>query len=68
LGALKKIAPGLQTKVITINTIGDRDKKTPISEMEGTDFFTRDIDEALIHKKIDFAVQRIVCGNSCALL
>src|SRR3989338_663296 len=56
LGALKKIAPGLQTKVITINTIGDRDKKTPISEMEGTDFFTRDIDEALIHKKIDFAV------------
>jgi hydroxymethylbilane synthase len=39
-----------------IDTVGDRDKKTPISEMEGTDFFTRDIDVALLEKKIDCAV------------
>lgn len=56
LKAFGKIAPGTSVKIIGINTVGDRDKKTPISEMEGTDFFTREIDEALLRHEIDFAV------------
>ena len=56
LNALKKIAPKIRTKIIGIDTTGDRDKKTPISEMEGTDFFTREIDQALLRHKIDLAV------------
>lgn len=56
LKALKRIAPRIKTEVVGIDTAGDRDKKTPISEMDGTDFFTREIDEALLRKKIDFAV------------
>jgi len=41
---------------IGIDTLGDKDKITPISELEGTDFFTREIDEALLRSDIDFAV------------
>ena len=43
-------------EVVGINTYGDEDKITPISDMEGKDFFTREIDEALSAGEIDFAV------------
>lgn len=54
--ALKAIAPAVKLKVVGMDTTGDRDKKTPISEMEGTDFFTREIDRALLNKQIDLAI------------
>ncbi|MCM8810597.1 MAG: hydroxymethylbilane synthase [Candidatus Omnitrophica bacterium] len=38
------------------DTSGDRDKITPISEIEGTDFFTDTIEKALIEREIDIAV------------
>ncbi len=56
LGALKKFYPDIKTEILGINTYGDKDKITPISEIEGTDFFTREIDEALLKGEIDFAV------------
>ncbi|MCL5674840.1 MAG: hydroxymethylbilane synthase [Candidatus Omnitrophica bacterium] len=56
LGLLKNFYPGIKTEVTGIDTYGDKDKSTPISAMEGTDFFTREIDEALLSGKIDFAV------------
>ncbi|MDD5449833.1 MAG: hydroxymethylbilane synthase [Candidatus Omnitrophica bacterium] len=43
-------------EIVGIDTYGDRDKVTPISDMEGTDFFTREIDLALLKGEIDFAV------------
>jgi len=52
----KKARPDLAIEVVGFETYGDRDKNTPISEMEGSDFFTREIDNALLNKKIDFAV------------
>jgi hydroxymethylbilane synthase len=56
LGALKKFYPDFDAEVIDIDTYGDRDKITPISEIEETDFFTREIEEALLRGEIDFAV------------
>ena len=53
---LKTIAPGVELEITSMDTAGDKDKKTPISEMEGTDFFTREIDQALLDKRIDLAV------------
>ena len=53
---LRRFYPGMRSKVIGIDTYGDKDKATPISEIEGTDFFTREIDEALLKDEIDFAV------------
>lgn len=55
-GMLKKFYPGIGLEVVGIDTYGDRDKVTPISEIEGTDFFTREIDEALLRHEIDFAI------------
>ncbi len=56
LGYLRKYYTDIKTQVIGIDTYGDKDKATPISEIEGTDFFTREIDEALLKGDIDFAV------------
>ncbi len=53
---LKRVAPAVRLRLVKMNTAGDRDKKTPISEMEGTDFFTREIDRALLNGKIDLAI------------
>ena len=56
LGALREFYPDFKAEVIGIDTYGDRDKITSISEIEGTDFFTKEIDEALLKSRIDFAV------------
>ncbi|MFH0732595.1 MAG: hydroxymethylbilane synthase [Candidatus Omnitrophota bacterium] len=56
LEALRKFYPDFKAKIIGIDTYGDRDKVTPISQIEGTDFFTREIDNVLLKGGLDFAV------------
>ncbi|MBU4342417.1 MAG: uroporphyrinogen-III C-methyltransferase [Candidatus Omnitrophica bacterium] len=56
LVGLKKFHPDVGFDIVTIDTYGDMDKKTPISNIEGTDFFTREIDHALLRDEIDIAV------------
>ncbi|MBU1998352.1 MAG: hydroxymethylbilane synthase [Candidatus Omnitrophota bacterium] len=56
LEVLRKFYPDFKAVVIGIDTYGDKDKDTPISQIEGTDFFTKEIDEALLNSRIDFAV------------
>ncbi len=56
LGYLKEFNPQVQTEIVGIDTYGDKDKITPISEVGGADFFTREIDEALLKGDIDLAV------------
>lgn len=56
LEALRKSSPDLDAKIIGIDTYGDKDKDVPISQIEGTDFFIREIDGALLKGEIDFAV------------
>ena len=53
---LRKTHPAFTAQIVPIDTYGDRDKKTPISSIEGTDFFTREIDNALCAGTIDLAV------------
>lgn len=53
---LKRLDPKSEFEVVRIETYGDKDKMTPISEIEGSDFFTREIDDALLKGEIDFAV------------
>jgi len=43
-------------ELIRIETRGDKDKSTSFSHIEGSDFFTREIEEALIRGDIDAAV------------
>ncbi|MEE9499833.1 MAG: hydroxymethylbilane synthase [Candidatus Omnitrophota bacterium] len=56
LSALKRFYPDIGVEIVGIDTYGDKDKTTPISEMEGSDFFTREIDKGLLKGDIDFAI------------
>lgn len=56
LWALRKFYPDFEAEIIGIDTYGDKDRVTPISQIEGTDFFTKEIDNALLKGEIDFAV------------
>jgi hydroxymethylbilane synthase len=56
LAGLKRSRTSISPEIIGIDTYGDMDKKTPISETERSDFFTREIDEALLAGEADLAV------------
>lgn len=53
---ISSLLPDLLFKVITIETKGDRDKATPLPALEGTDFFTHEIEEALLAGWIDLGI------------
>jgi hydroxymethylbilane synthase len=53
---ISALLPGLLFKVITIKTKGDKDKATPLAALEGTDFFTHEIEEALLAGWIDLGI------------
>ncbi len=50
------LLPSVHFEIVKIDTEGDRNKTTPLDKMEGTDFFTRDIEDALLEGRIDAAV------------
>jgi hydroxymethylbilane synthase len=56
IGILKRLYPDAAYPIIKIKTTGDIDKTTPISEVEGSDFFTKELDAALLGGCIDIAV------------
>ena len=56
LKVLRIHPPGIEVEKVKIDTYGDRDRATPISQIEGDDFFTRELDDALLRGEIDFAV------------
>lgn len=56
VSCIKRLYPDFSYETVGIDTYGDRDRITPISEIEGTDFFTREIDDALLKGEIDLAV------------
>ncbi len=55
-GAIKRFHPEFTYEILVMETTGDKDKTTPIWMIEGTDFFTKEIDEALLEGGIDLAV------------
>jgi len=59
LAQVREVVEKLGVKEIAIkiyNTSGDLDKVTPIEKVEGTDFFTDKIEQALLGHEIDLAV------------
>ncbi len=53
---IKQHFPQTDFKIVTIKTSGDKDKFTPLAELEREDFFTREIEQALLEGKIDAAI------------
>src|ERR1039458_1466789 len=51
---LEDLHPGLTVELVGIETRGDRILDTPLSEVEGKEFFTDELDAALTGGKVDF--------------
>ncbi len=52
---VKHLLPAAGFETITMDTPGDRDRATPLPEVRAEDFFTRDLDRALLEGRIDLA-------------
>ena len=53
---LKTKFPWVNFEAVIISTLGDKDKITSLINAEGSDFFTREIDQALLSGEIDVAL------------
>ena len=56
LSEISVFYPGISFELKLIETIGDKDLKTPLSSMGKTDFFTKEVDECLINKGCRIAI------------
>jgi hydroxymethylbilane synthase len=54
--ALARANPGLQTELITITTSGDRHREGPLQNAGGKGLFVKELQQALMEKRIDLAV------------
>ncbi len=53
---LREKVPGVVFRTVGIETRGDKDKTTPLDSVENGDFFTHEIEQALLAGEIDVAV------------
>jgi hydroxymethylbilane synthase len=53
---LERIHPSLEVEIITLNTRGDKDQLTPLMNVQDPDFFSAELDSALLNGSIDFCV------------
>jgi hydroxymethylbilane synthase len=54
--ALREAAPGLTLEIVVIQTAGDRAPDVPLERLEGTGFFARELEAALLDERCDLAV------------
>ena len=57
--ALRAAHPGLEVELVGIDTRGDRVLDVPLSSMDGKEFFTAEIDAALLEGRVDFTVHSL---------
>src|SRR5690606_4539696 len=57
--ALRAAHPGIEVELVGIDTRGDRVLDKPLSQMEGKEFFTAEIDHALDEGRVDFTVHSL---------
>jgi len=54
--ALRSASPDLEIEIITIETVGDRDRSSSLAAMGSVGVFTKRIEEKLLENEIDLAV------------
>jgi hydroxymethylbilane synthase len=57
--ALRAAHPGLEVELVGIETRGDRVLDRPLSQMDGKEFFTAELDHALHERSVDFTVHSL---------
>ncbi len=55
-GLLAQLPGAPRIEIVTISTEGDRIRDIPLSEVRGQAFFTKEIEQALLDGRVDFAV------------
>jgi len=58
-GSLGALADAPEVEIVTIRTLGDRDRESRLSEMGTTGVFTKALEEALLGDRIDLAVHSL---------
>ncbi|OGR94016.1 MAG: hydroxymethylbilane synthase [Elusimicrobia bacterium RIFCSPLOWO2_01_FULL_64_13] len=58
-GEVRRLFPGTRVEVVRIKTTGDKITDAPLSKIGGKNLFTKEIEEALLGRKIDFAVHSL---------
>jgi hydroxymethylbilane synthase len=56
---LRAQSPGLQVDLVPIETRGDRITDVPLRELEGKEFFSAEIDQALLDGRVDITVHSL---------
>lgn len=56
---LKEAFPSSEVTVSQVTTAGDRDRLTPLHRMAGIGVFVKELEEALLDRRIDFAVHSL---------
>ncbi|MDH3452788.1 MAG: hydroxymethylbilane synthase [Gammaproteobacteria bacterium] len=53
---LARVHPDLDVRLVTMNTRGDRDRHTPLNQVDDPNFFSAELDQALLDGQVDFCV------------
>src|SRR3954469_14629907 len=53
---LMRLHPGLRVELIIIKTSGDQVQDKPLADIGGKGLFTKELEQALLDKQVDFAV------------
>jgi len=53
---VEKTNPGVRVELVGIETRGDQILDIPLSQVEGKEFFVAELDESLMHGRVDFTV------------
>lgn len=53
---LERLNPGIKIELVGIETTGDKVLDKPLSQIEGKEFFTAELDQALMRGDVDFTV------------
>ena len=51
--------PRISVELIKVTTQGDRDQRTRLEQVEGTGFFVKELEDALLDRRIDLAVHSL---------
>jgi len=57
--ALRREHPYLRLDLIAVETRGDRDQRIPLSDVKDADFFSAELDAALLNHDVDFCVHSV---------
>lgn len=56
---LERLNPSIHVELVGIETRGDRIQDVPLSQVEGKEFFTAEIDQALLQGRVDLTVHSL---------